>query len=458
MATRKDLVEANAFSHRRLVTAFVSGSPGGREVEPPQPGRAVLGGLGLSVLLLAGAAVLGILAPRTDPDWLREDNLVASETGGSLYLVHHVGGTVELRPFTNAMSARLLLGDQDTVTATADDIAGQDVGPQIGIYDPPPQVAVPSRLVQSGWTACTTAGQGISLDITPTPRGDVAAGAAEVVSVSGRSYLVTDTGRPSTSTTPLESAALPLPGRVAGPLLTELGLSAVPVPVDPSWLSLFPRGVALRRSAYDVGAAGPVGYAAQLGAGVFRAGQLVTRSDITYLLTQRGVAPLDDFARDVYVALFQPGPAREVTSLPAVLRTDAFPDRWPTSEVTPVAGRPCARLVTGPGMPPTVRVAGDATSSADVQVAAGTVNATVEAGHGALVRSGTFDSASGPGSFLIDADATTYAITDPSGLTTAHLGYAGVDQPVVPDTWLKLLRSGSPLSADRAGRSPESSP
>ena len=36
MATKKDLVEAQSFSRRRLTTAFVSGAPGGREVEPEE--------------------------------------------------------------------------------------------------------------------------------------------------------------------------------------------------------------------------------------------------------------------------------------------------------------------------------------------------------------------------------------------------------------------------------------
>ena len=35
MATKKDLVEAYSFSRRRLVTAFLSGAPGGREVTHP---------------------------------------------------------------------------------------------------------------------------------------------------------------------------------------------------------------------------------------------------------------------------------------------------------------------------------------------------------------------------------------------------------------------------------------
>lgn len=63
MATPRDLAEANAFSRRRLVTAFVCGAPGGREVAPARSGRAVAGGLALAVLLTAAAAVAGALAP-----------------------------------------------------------------------------------------------------------------------------------------------------------------------------------------------------------------------------------------------------------------------------------------------------------------------------------------------------------------------------------------------------------
>ena len=70
MATKKDLVEAHAFSRRRLVTAFVSGAPGGREVEPVKPGRVLIGGVALSVLLLAGAAIAGFLLGRPPAQWL----------------------------------------------------------------------------------------------------------------------------------------------------------------------------------------------------------------------------------------------------------------------------------------------------------------------------------------------------------------------------------------------------
>ena len=69
MSTKRDLVEAHAFSRRRLVTAFVSGAPGGREVEPNRPGRAIIGGVALAILLVAGAAIAGVFSPRTPANW-----------------------------------------------------------------------------------------------------------------------------------------------------------------------------------------------------------------------------------------------------------------------------------------------------------------------------------------------------------------------------------------------------
>ena len=60
MSSKRDLVEAHSFNRRRLVTAFVSGAPGGREVEPVRYGRTLVGGLVLALLIVAGAAVGGV--------------------------------------------------------------------------------------------------------------------------------------------------------------------------------------------------------------------------------------------------------------------------------------------------------------------------------------------------------------------------------------------------------------
>ena len=121
MATKKDLVEAHAFSRRRLVTAFVSGAPGGREVEPVRPGRVLIGGVALSVLLLAGAAIAGFLLGRPPAQWLDEGSFVISKDTGEQYVVMRGGDDPLLQRVPNFVSAQLLLGKAELTPYTVRD-------------------------------------------------------------------------------------------------------------------------------------------------------------------------------------------------------------------------------------------------------------------------------------------------------------------------------------------------
>ena len=56
MVTHRDLAEAQSFSRRRLVAAFVSGESG-PETESLRPGRVLVGGLVLAGLVVTGMAV-----------------------------------------------------------------------------------------------------------------------------------------------------------------------------------------------------------------------------------------------------------------------------------------------------------------------------------------------------------------------------------------------------------------
>ena len=102
MATKRDLVEAYQFSRRRLVTAFVSGAPGGREVEPTRPGRALVGGLALALLVVGGGAVTGLVSGRDGAD-PRQPGLVISRDRGQPYAVPRQG---EIRPHSWGISTR----------------------------------------------------------------------------------------------------------------------------------------------------------------------------------------------------------------------------------------------------------------------------------------------------------------------------------------------------------------
>lgn len=61
MTSRKDLLEAQASTRRRLLAALVSGAAGGGEPEPSGTGRALLGGVAVAVLVALVVAVVALL-------------------------------------------------------------------------------------------------------------------------------------------------------------------------------------------------------------------------------------------------------------------------------------------------------------------------------------------------------------------------------------------------------------
>src|SRR4051794_36715306 len=187
MATKKDLVEAYSFSRRRLVTAFVSGAPGGREVEPARPGRTVVSGLALAVLLGAGAAIAGVFSPTAPSDWKKQGLIISKDTGSAYVIVEDDS---DLRPVINSTSAKLILGSAAKPTLIAQStIDEQHIGNDIGILGAPASVPTPSLLIDSGWTACTAAGAGIRVAISEDP--DVVPAPETGVTVkSGDDYFV----------------------------------------------------------------------------------------------------------------------------------------------------------------------------------------------------------------------------------------------------------------------------
>ena len=63
MASNKDVLEGQRFNRRRLVTAFASGTPGGRELEYRSSLRPLAVGAVVAVVILVVAAVLGRFSP-----------------------------------------------------------------------------------------------------------------------------------------------------------------------------------------------------------------------------------------------------------------------------------------------------------------------------------------------------------------------------------------------------------
>lgn len=480
MATKRDLVEAYSFSRRRLVTAFVSGAPGGREVEPTRPGRTIVGGVALSVLLLAGAAIAGVFAPQDPQDWNQRGLVVSKETGAA-YVILQPGDHPVLRPVINITSAKLLLGsDAEPTILSQETIEQQEIGDDVGILGAPANLPAPSLLVDDGWTACTARGAGLRVSVAAQPEVRVDDGLGFVVRSGKEVYLVARSGAdrdvdPAAYAYRLPDVATRRDSQDT--LLAQVGLGnrSGAVEVPPEWLHLFPAGgelsfdsfglTGLGRSFPDPEERGLPGDA--------RIGDVVTSGGRSLLLTQDGPAPLDDFALAVYRNTPTPdGPlgdgdhGRRKGGQPLEWHLDQPPTggettppyaaaHWPTDVLRPAAGDHCARLTTTPGQPPRAELATDATGDASpADTGSHETSFHVDAGHGAYVLSGAWQDGTTGAPFLVDAKHQAYPLVgaDVAGL----LGYADVPQVVVPDSWVELFDPGVPLSVDAAGCPPSS--
>ncbi len=469
MATKKDLVEAYSFSRRRLVTAFVSGAPGGREVEPARPGRTIVGGLALAVLLGAGAAIAGVFAPTAPSDWKKPGQIISKSTGSS-YVILEESSNPELRPVINSTSARLILGDQAKPTLIAQDIIeDQRIGDDIGILGAPDSVPTASLLIQSGWTACTAADAGIKVaiaekpDVTPVSRYGI------TVSNGGDYFVVVPAGTSSDPGADDPGAYVyPVPpqgkdGNQTDNLLGALNLQPTTdaVPVSREWINLFPTGAPLTWSSFEITDAGtPPKYAADDDTGVLDdkliGDLLVTKSDQKeFLLTNEGPLELSDFEAQVYRNVIGPSgalpEAKEVETLPQVRRA---PERekvetyWPETPPQDSIEEPCAQLTARAGEAPVVQLAAPGTDSSGSEVPVGTKEPVVAKGRGAFVLSGGWSDTDQGSPFVIDSTGAANPLVgdDAVGL----LGYGSYDVAVVPDTWVKLFACGVNLSRDAA--------
>ena len=231
MATKKDLVEAQSFSRRRLTTAFVSGAPGGREVEPHRPLRAVVGGLALTAVLVLGSMAFGWLRSSLPADW-KDNRLIIAEDSGARYV--SLKGL--LHPVVNTTSARLLIPSKDfRVLAVPDEeLASIARGATLGILGAPDSLTPPERLVNSGWVACLGSSEQVSTSIGGSRRATPVERGALVVRADDRTFVVADGRR------------YPVADRDVSAVSVALRLDGRPAVAAPAaWLNLFPEGPAL---------------------------------------------------------------------------------------------------------------------------------------------------------------------------------------------------------------------
>ena len=454
MATKRDLVEAHAFSRRRLVTAFLSGAPGGREVEPARPGRTIVGGVALGVLLMAGAAVSGVLAGRTAVDW-NNPGLVISKDKGQPYVITRESKHPVLNPVINITSARLILGSSvDPVIVPEKTIQEQTIGSEIGILGAPATVPDTADLVETGWSACTETGHGIRTYVAPTPQASLAPDDGFVVQSGPDRWLVATS---ADGTGAYRYLLPPASGGAQDRFLQSVGLGvgneAVRVPSQ--WLDLWPAGgdlswrsFGIPGSAYGAG----VGYADQIHVPQGTVGDIVQVGEIGYLLGPEGPIRLSPFAQGVYQASTPPSGGFRTFHEPTMDKDAVVSPyagaSWPEESLTPASGELCAVLQAKAGSRPEVLLA---TEPGDLATASGVPGDERDAGvatrSGAYVLSADFSQATRGLPYLVDLKGASHVL---EGGAADRLGYAGYAAPVVPDTWVKLFQPGVVLSPSLA--------
>jgi type VII secretion protein EccB len=432
MATKKDLIEAQGFSRRRLLSAFVGGAPGGKELEPAQPLRAVIAGVALSVMVIIGGVFYGILSPGLPNDWANNRLIVASDTGARYVSIN---GT--LYPVLNTASARLLIPAAEYKVITTDQkaLSGIAIGPTIGILGAPDTLPSPAALVGTGWSACEVNGS-TSLTISPEATAKKDTGAI-VASSEDSLYVVSGSTRWKIATDQTDF------------VLRVLGLATVsPINVDAQWLSLFAPGDDFAQITVAQAGSSISGTDVRIGDVIHQVG---TPDDEVYLITEDAeLAPLSAIARQLYAFTATDGLGSTIevsTSQVSGLRTAqsvAGSPTWPTEKLTQSTSNtpPCALLDTTTGDATTVLAqrAGDTTTPL-------TPGVHLSVGAGALIRAG------GPNSglvSLVDESGTRYQIAGADADLLARLGYSEADVSAVPVAWTVYFVGGAVLDQSAA--------
>lgn len=443
MATKKDLLEAQTFSRRRLLTAFTGGAPGGKELEPAKPLMAVITGVVLSVMLVLGGLFFGLIRPGLPNDWQNNRLIVASDTGARYVSIDGV-----LYPVVNTASARLLIpaGDFAVVTTDQASLDGIEIGRSIGIVGAPDDLPARDRLVGEGWAACLPDGPSAVIAVSSNPVAEATPSLGLAVARGDDSFVVAGDRRYAVDATQA-SAVL----RAAG-----LG-AAAEREVEGRWLDLFTEGTPIAPLVVE-GAGDPVsGTELTVGEAVHATGS--PEAD-RYLVTAAGeLAPLSPFAYQLYLlgTGAELGEARDVSpAVTAALSTADEPAGgadWPSEVLGDFSETevPCAVLETSDAQG--VTQLGRTVRELPATSAAGQV--AMQRGAGAVVTAGGSGDQRATTRFVIDATGTAFPVPGDDPETLERLGYKADDVSPVTNAWIAYFPTGPELTSDAAASTTE---
>lgn len=442
MATKKDLIEAQGFSRRRLLSAFTGGAPGGKELDPAKPLRAVVAGVALTAGIILAGVFYGIMQPGLPQDWKDNRMIIATDTGA-----RYVSFDGTLYPVINTSSARLLIPANDFTIIKTDEgsLADIPIGPAIGILGAPDDLPEPDALLNTAWTACVDEAEGTAVSISDAPIAKISDGTGAVVRRDDDIFVISGGLRYAVS--PDEANAVL---RAVG-----LGTSDI-VDVDGLWLNLFQPGEELAPITVS-------GFGDAVAGTDLRAGTIVhvqgSAEDERYVALASGeLAQLSPLAHQLYLlgSGADAGPEQEVSpaEVAAVPTTsNAGGADWPTRplEILPSGETPCAVLggdaVTALG-----------STASELPEERGT--AQVSVGGGALVQIGVGGEESVSTAVLIDGSGTAFSIPaagtgdDGGDDSIRRLGYSAADVGQASNEWIQFFSAGPALTSEAAGMSP----
>ncbi|MER5713433.1 type VII secretion protein EccB [Streptomyces sp. NPDC042898] len=169
MASRRDELNAYTFAKKRTVAAFLQPSPSGTEEGAPRPLRAIVPGLIVGALVMAGFGAWGMFSPQAPKGWdVPGTRVIVGKQSTTRYVVLETGTGKDkktlLHPVLNLASARLLLNpDQFQVVQVADKKLDEDKqrGPILGIpYAPDRLPAADDAGTEKRWAVCEQPGGG----------------------------------------------------------------------------------------------------------------------------------------------------------------------------------------------------------------------------------------------------------------------------------------------------------
>lgn len=442
MATKGDLIEAQNFSRRRLLTAFVSGAPGGKELEPTSPMRAVIAAIALTALVVLVGVFYGFIRPGLPNGWENGKLILVSDTGARFVTVEGV-----LHPVINTASARLLLpsAEFDVISTDQQNLDDARIGDTLGIVGAPDELPAPDRLSNAGWSACVTDDATLDVQIgAPSP---AVSQRAAVVESDAKLYVID--GGQSFAVSGNSDAVL----RAAGIATLD------PAVVPSDWLNLFTPATALAPLVVDGFGTPVAGSDLTVGSAVHITG---TPDDERLLVQADGtLAPLTPLAWQLYL-LGSGSSASEAVELSNAeaaaaglgnAERPAGGEDWPAEGFQAIADgeRVCATLVPGEGQAATALATQDEATSTEAGV-------HVVPGTGALVRAGGRGEQSTGIVTLVDATGTAYPLPGATEETVLRLGYTLDDIGSISGGWTDLLPTGPILSEAAAGLPPAQAP